>query len=355
MLKPWLKESFNDFTQACLQGRLPGSVIIAGRPECGVMELALECARFYLCANKSPAGACGQCEGCRTFAAGANPDFLMVRSSTKDEEDAGQDVVTNPALAMHDNDGFFTASDTAVLRRSVRIGSTRRLIEWINLSHTLGQGKAAVINDAHTMPEGAANSILKTFEEPPSQTLIIVTAKSLDALLPTIRSRAYKIVLKDPKPEIASAYLAQKGYQGPQAAVALALAAQAPLGAEVILEQGLDVKALEIVSLLSQTVQGGADAALIDALSSLPAQGQVLVLGELVRELLKYKAGFKLEALPLLNEQSAQALVRLPADHLFSALQDLQHFAVRAPFIPPRAPLALLRAWVQALTQGSNR
>ena len=56
--------------------------------------------------------------------------------------------------------------------------------------------KVAVIADAHTMPEGAANAILKTFEEPPQNTLIIMTARSLESLLPTILSRAYKIVLQ---------------------------------------------------------------------------------------------------------------------------------------------------------------
>ena len=352
MLKPWLSPSFADFSTACLQGRLPGSVIIAGSSGSGCMELALECARFYLCEHQEGGRPCGSCASCRSFAAGAHPDFIMLRSSLKEEADAGLDLVTNPALALSDPELQVTDSGN---RRSVRIDSIRKLIDWIGLSPAYGRGKACIINDAHTMPEGAANSILKSFEEPPPHTLIIMTAKSLESLLPTIISRAYKITLKEASLNVAEGYLGGMGFSGRASMVGLALARQDPDKAVQLLQEGIDKKAQRIISLLCTAVQGGADGELIDELAALAPAIQVMILGELVRELLKYKAGFALATLPLLDEQSAALLVRLPAEHLFTALSSLDQFAVSASYIPPRAPLALLRSWVQALAKGGHK
>lgn len=347
MLQPWLSESFQDFAQACRQGRLPGSVIIAGRNDAGAFELALECARFYLCEHKEGGVPCGSCKSCRLLDNAAHPDFVMVRSSLKDEVDAGTDLTNDPKLLLQDNQA--AASESPAGRRSVRIDSIRRLIDWLQISHALTEGKAAIINDAHTMSEEAANSILKSFEEPPVQTLIIVVAKSLEALLPTIRSRAYKILLKEPTLQQGLEYLSGFDFTGRRAQTALALSLNAPYGALRLLQSGTDEKAVEIIELLCRALKTGQDSELIDKLLALGPEGQVMILGELVRELLKYKAGTALELLPLLDQNSAGALCRLPAEHLFAAYDELRHFSTRAPFIPPRAPAALLRAWVQAL------
>lgn len=343
MLYPWLQSSFKEFSGAYLQGRLPSSVLIAGSRDLGVLELALECARFYLCSNKQGDAACGNCRSCLSFADGAHPDFVVVRSSLKEEADAGLDVVNDPKLVLQEE------ASSGNVRRSVRIDSIRKLIDWLNLSHVGGEGKVALVSDAHTMPEGAANSILKSFEEPPPHTLIILTAKSLESLLPTIRSRAYKIKLPAPSMEQALAFMQPYGYSLEQVKIALSLAQQAPLGALHMLQDGTVAAALQIAWQLEQTLASGHDIELIDALSELSPARQVTILGELIRELLKYKAGFALEQLPLLTAQRAVALSRLPAEHLFNALQELQHFALPSPFLAPRAPLALLRAWVQAL------
>lgn len=350
MLQPWLTDSFKDFSEACLQGRLPGSIIIAGRNDAGAFELALECARFYLCEHKEGGVPCGGCRSCRLMDSAAHPDFVMVRSSLKDEVDAGTDLTNDPRLLLQDNQA--EAAEGQAGRRSVRIDSIRKLIDWLQISHALSQGKAAVINDAHTMSEEAANSILKSFEEPPPQTLIIVVAKSLEALLPTILSRAYKLILKEPTLQQGLEYLAAFNFTGRRAQTALALALNAPFGALRLLQNGTDEKAIEIIDLLCRALKTGQDSELIDKLLALGPDGQVMILGELVRELLKYKAGTALELLPLLDQNSAGALYRLPAEHLFAAHDELRHFSTKAPFIPPRAPAALLRAWVQALAAG---
>ena len=346
MLYPWLQESFHTFATACGQGRLPGSVILAGHSDLGTLDLALECARFYLCEHKEQGVACGTCRSCKSFVAGAHADFIVVRPTLKDEADAGLDVLTNPLPLLQEAANI---EDNGAQRRSVRIDSIRKLIEWLNLSHVGGQGKVAIVHEAHTMPVGAANSILKSFEEPPPHTLIILTAKSLESLLPTIISRAFKLKVTVPTLTQAQEFLQPYGFADSKIAIALALSQQAPLGALRLLQQGVIDKTQEILTLLPPALNGGSDVAVVEKLAALGPALEVTILGELTRELLKYKAGLSVTQLPLLNPQSAAALCRLPAEHLFTALSDLQHFALQAPFIPPRAPLALLRAWVRAL------
>lgn len=347
MLMPWLQSCFADFSQACLQQRLPGSVIIAGRSEAGALDLALECARFYLCEHHYAGQPCGQCHSCQLFAAATHPDFLIARASLTEEAAAGLDLTNDPALVTADGpDGGAAARGG---RRSVRIDTMRRLIDWLQLSNALPQGKVAIINDAHTMSEGSANAILKSFEEPPRQTLMIVVSQSLEALLPTIRSRAYKIVLRDPLLQEGLAFLQEAGFTDRRALTALALSRNAPPGALQLLRSGIDEQAVRIISLLVQAVSSGRDSVLIGELQKLGPEGQVMILRELLLELLKYKAGCRLEELPLLDQGSATVLSRLQAEQLFAAHDELQHFVVRAPFIPPRAPAAMLRAWVQAL------
>lgn len=346
---PWLRSSFADFSQACLQERLPGSVIIAGRSEAGAFELAVECARFYLCENRSGGQPCGQCRSCQLFAAAAHPDFIIARASLPEEAEAGLDLTNDPARGSGEAEVSGGTAAARAGRRSVRIDTMRRLIDWLQLSNALPQGKVALIGDAHTMSEGSANAILKSFEEPPRQTLMIVVSQSLASLLPTIRSRAYKIVLREPLLQEGLDYLTLAGFTGRRALTALALSRNAPLGAVQLLHSGIDQQAVRIISLLAQAVESGRDSELISTLLALGAEGQVMILGELVHELLKYKAGCRLEELPLLDQGTVAVLCRLPAEHLFAAHDELRHFVVKAPFIPPRAPAALLRAWVQAL------
>ncbi len=74
----------------------------------------------------------------------------------------------------------------------IRIEQIREIGQFLARPPLLGDRSVIAIDRAETMPEGAANALLKTLEEPGKATIIAISS-SLDALLPTIVSRCQQI------------------------------------------------------------------------------------------------------------------------------------------------------------------
>lgn len=74
------------------------------------------------------------------------------------------------------------------------IESIREIIHYLTLrTANAGENRGVLMEDAHQMTEPAQNAFLKTLEEPPEDTIIILTAPREDLLLPTILSRCILI------------------------------------------------------------------------------------------------------------------------------------------------------------------
>jgi DNA polymerase-3 subunit delta' len=73
--------------------------------------------------------------------------------------------------------------------RQITVDSVRELIGRINVSPSVSHYKVAVLHDADRMNASAANVFLKTLEEPPADTTLLLLTARPYALLPTIRSR----------------------------------------------------------------------------------------------------------------------------------------------------------------------
>lgn len=344
-LESFLNAPFLNFSNAYLNGRLPGSVLFAGDRESGVNYVACESAKLFLCSLPQNGHPCGKCKSCSMFDAGTHPDFIAVVGSTKDEADNGLDMQRDPKILFADEDG--------TTRKSVRIDSMRKLSSWAVESAGAGNKKAAVIADAHTMPEEAANAILKTFEEPPQNTLIIMTARSLESLLPTILSRAYKIVLPKASLQESLNFIKKQCLADEERAqTALALSGYKPYGALKLIQSDEDIKISHMLKeLIDALNEQGNEERAIDSLLSLDPLTQGNILYELVSEVLKYKAHINKDELPLINIFHGEKLAQLSADHLFLALDDLRYIKSENPLIPPRAPKALIRSWIRALKE----
>ncbi len=108
-----------------------------------------------------PAGweACGACLSCRKFLSGNHPDFSVISP-----EGVG-----------------------------IKIDRIREVCRSLSYPPYESSIRVVVLEDVHTMRSEAANSLLKTLEEPPAQNLLILTAEASQALLPTILSRCQLI------------------------------------------------------------------------------------------------------------------------------------------------------------------
>ena len=121
-------------------------------------------------------------------------------------------------------------------KEAIGIGQIRDLVAEFSLTSYEGGGKVAIIEPANAMTTNAANSLLKTLEEPSGDALLILIADRTGRLPATIFSRCQRIAVAPPAEAEALAWLEQ--YQ-PGAAwpEALRLSGNAPLAAIAALEQ----------------------------------------------------------------------------------------------------------------------
>lgn len=98
--------------------------------------------------------------------------------------------------------------------QAISIETVRQAQDFVRLKTTGQQPwrRAILIEDAHYLTIEAQNALLKLLEEPPSDTLIVLTAVGRDSVLPTISSRAQEIAVKSPAAEVSQTYFVQKGY-----------------------------------------------------------------------------------------------------------------------------------------------
>lgn len=119
----------------------------------------------------------------------------------------------------------------------ISVDQIRALVADIGLKSHAGGGKAALIEPADAMTLNAANSLLKTLEEPPGDALIILVADTLSGMPATILSRCASLRVPLPPPGTALAWLEGLGGEADWSE-ALALAGGAPLRAVSFVREG---------------------------------------------------------------------------------------------------------------------
>ena len=126
-------------------------------------------------------------------------------------------------------------------KQAIGIEQVRDLVADLSLTSYAGAGKVAVIDPANAMTNNAANSLLKTLEEPPGDALLILIADRVGRLPATIFSRCQRIEFVPPSQADALAWLSHLR-PGVAWADALRVAGGAPISAIAALES-LDTSA----------------------------------------------------------------------------------------------------------------
>jgi DNA polymerase-3 subunit delta' len=161
----------DSLTHLLRSGRLPNSMLFAGPEGVGKKHFAFELARALVCtdADEKP---CGNCSACRRVAA-----FDAPPSDKKDD-------YKKVFFDRHADVGLVVP-----FNRTLQVDSIRALEREAHFQPYEAAARVFIINDAEKMNDEAANALLKTLEEPPPSTFIILVAARPDALLSTIRSR----------------------------------------------------------------------------------------------------------------------------------------------------------------------
>jgi DNA polymerase-3 subunit delta' len=178
----------------------PHAVLIHGPRGIGKHALALAFAQALLCEAPRTGGlACSACPGCRYAIAGEHPDLMRLELLDVDPKDEGLKPVDE-----------------------IKIARVRKLIDFVALSSHRHRAKVGVIAPAERMNVQAANALLKTLEEPPAGTYLILVADLAGLLPPTILSRCRRMAASLPPRDAAVAWLAAQDVAEPELALAQA-------------------------------------------------------------------------------------------------------------------------------------
>lgn len=146
-------------------GRLHHAFLFTGPDGVGKASLAYTLTAALNCTRGDGEGfqpPCGTCPTCRRIAANQHPDLHVL-------EPTGRTV------------------------RTLKIDAVRGLQKVLVSTPYEARRRVVLLNDAHLMTEEAANALLKTLEEPPDRTLLILVTDQPQRLLDTIRSRCQRL------------------------------------------------------------------------------------------------------------------------------------------------------------------
>src|SRR5690606_10991779 len=121
----------------------------------------------------------------------------------------------------HDKALIHWQPDEERKRRDIAIDAARRLIERLSLSAHYGRARVAVIAPADALNVNSVNALLKTVEEPPPSTHLLLLTERPQALPATLRSRCQRVRMSTPAADEAQVWLdAQLGRHDADALVA---------------------------------------------------------------------------------------------------------------------------------------
>ncbi len=179
------------------RGRLAHALIFAGPAGVGKRATARALATALFCKNEPGLG-CGACDDCHLLETGGHPDLLV-----EDLERAREERATASKLS---------------------IDQIRRVRAQLSMRGVRSDKKVGIIDQAELLTTDAQNALLKTLEEPPGHTTLILIATNADALLSTIRSRCQSILFAPLEPALIRELLESEGTDPELAETAAGLA-----------------------------------------------------------------------------------------------------------------------------------
>ena len=196
---PWQNSQWQHFNAIRAADHLPHALLLAGSDGSGKNDFASILANSLLCEQITADGyACEQCKGCKVKCSGAHPDYKHVGLPEG--------------------------------KQQIPVHAIRELSNFLTLSRSYAGYRVVLISSADKMNINAANSLLKSLEEPPSHTVIILVANQLSRLPVTILSRCQVMSFSKPDRKTALNWLNTHNLEHP-AEMLLSLGEGKPLPA----------------------------------------------------------------------------------------------------------------------------
>jgi DNA polymerase-3 subunit delta' len=241
MIYPWQAAQWSQIQQQFAAHRLPHALLLTGAEGLGKLDFARALAAYILCKSKpQQPSACGQCDACRLITAGTHPDYHFL---------APEDV-----------------------NKAIKVDDIRALCESFTLTSQFSGYRVAVIACADNMNNNAANSLLKTLEEPGENSLLILVSTRPHRFPITIRSRCQTISFAVPEKEVALQWLAEQPSADSEAALRLTLAHGSPLLAQKLAEEEVLTQRQGLMTALISVASNQAVIEPSELLASMPGE-----------------------------------------------------------------------------------
>lgn len=208
-IAPWLQSLWSslDFDN------LPNAILLHGQSGIGKFPFAVELAKALLCeSSQGTQKPCNHCEACHWFDTGNHPDFISLVPETHRKllphaEYEGDDPPKKGRAARDEGDGEVGEKKE---KKNISIEETRGAIEGLSIGSHRGGNRIILIYPLEMLRSDSANTLLKSLEEPPPNTIFLLLADRVDRVLPTIRSRCRLLTAPRPDRQIGLDWLREK-------------------------------------------------------------------------------------------------------------------------------------------------
>jgi DNA polymerase-3 subunit delta' len=306
--------------RALERDRLPPALLFDGPDGVGKKTLALAVAQATLCEAAPAPEPCGECRACRRVAGSIRSERLSEWRQEADrhpDEDVWRNFRLHPDLVLAEG-WWLTRTGRPRSEPEIRVDQVRDLVGEIAGAPFEARRRVFVIDDAHTMNDAAQNALLKSLEEPPPRSHVILVSSAASGLRPTIRSRCQRLRFGPlSRAVIGESLLRERGIGAEEAGLQAALAGGS-LATALSGEAAGELRLREqLLVLLEESSGGGALARMeaAEALEQAEDPGALLTtLRSLLRDLAALRAGAPPET--LLSPDLAPRLAALAAGRL---------------------------------------
>jgi len=192
-LAPWLQQQLHS-----LLAQRGHALLLSGPSGLGQYELALALARTWLCEQPTEQGACGHCGSCHAIDVRTHADLCVLMPETLSLE-LGWPLDESAQKEIDDK--------KRKASKLIRVEAAREAVGFTQFTRSRGSTKVVLVYPAERMNIEAANTLLKTLEEPVGEVRFVLATEAAHQLLPTIRSRCQGHAMLWPAPDDALNWL----------------------------------------------------------------------------------------------------------------------------------------------------